>query len=57
MTDDHSDSSGFKRFELDATSPLDRAKDPEGWRWRRMATLREVIKGPATPEDWNRAND
>lgn len=47
----------LKRFEYDLTSPLERAKDPGGWRWQRMGTLREVIDGPASPEDWHRAKE
>ena len=30
---------------------------PEGWRLRRMETLRDVIKGPTVSEDWHRANE
>ena len=47
----------LKRFQWDGTSPLERAKDPEGWRQRRLKSLKEVIKGPSSPEDWLRAKE
>lgn len=55
MHDEHDDEPELKRFEPAAISPLERFRDPEGWRQRRMEQLREVIEGPSTPEDNLRA--
>lgn len=57
MQDERDEEEFIKRYPSDGTSPLKRAEDPERWRQWRMESLREVIKGPAYSEDWDRAKE
>lgn len=55
--DDGQEEPQLKRYTQDMSSPLERFEHPEGWREQRLETLREVIKGPSTTEDWHQAHN